>query len=218
MRMAAAQTGQQVPQSKAPHAPTPRTKQRDPDTGKPGYTPANFDGTLGQIKGTSIRAPQRLIQMPVMAEDDAVAGESETSREFQEISWRRKVLLGIEAGYRYLLMIEDRFVKMESPRLPGKVRAGVEKDTTRVLQKLFDLLEICPVSKTWAAGADQQLQQFLAIFKGKVLVSRYFRFTDPRQTHALLLAVLRAMYANGDGDSHFDPPAPFPRATAGSAI
>lgn len=195
MRMAAAQNGLAPPQIHTPHVPAPRTKQRDPAHTKPEYTPVGLDGTLGQIKSTSIRAPQQLIKMPTMSDDNDLKIEDDPnlSREYQERAWKRKILLAIEEGYRYLLMIEDRFVKLEPHTLPKKVRIGVEKDVKRIMNLLFDLFGIKALSKEWEPGDDQQFRQFMTVTKGKALIARFMRFATPEQTHAILLVALRTI-------------------------
>jgi hypothetical protein len=175
MRAAAAARGVMVPAGQgAPpvlaHGPMPMGKHRREKVeqaraeSKP-YNPVQFDKTLGSIKGTSIRAPKPLIEMPkippdVHADHTGADGDAQ-SRELIERARRRKALISIEHAYREMILAEDRAVKLEQPGMSVRARQQIEDERRKHLVTALGYFQVCV--ETCARGGWQRSMSTRAV-------------------------------------------------------
>jgi hypothetical protein len=175
MRAAAAARGVMVPAGQgAPpvlaHGPMPMGKHRREKVeqaraeSKP-YNPVQFDKTLGSIKGTSIRAPKPLIEMPKIPPDvhaDHTGGDGDAqSRELIERARRRKALISIEHAYREMILAEDRAVKLEQPGMSVRARQQIEDERRKHLVTALGYFQVCV--ETCARGGWQRSMSTRAV-------------------------------------------------------
>eukprot|EP00041_Stephanoeca_diplocostata_P026897 m.733418 g.733418 ORF g.733418 m.733418 type:complete len:901 (+) comp23071_c0_seq3:232-2934(+) len=202
MRAAAMQAGAPLPPSLFPTGPTPMGKHKRDKVHaaagvKPEYMPSHFDHALGTVRGTNIRAPQKLIAVPTApnAGVDPDGPEDDKSRENADKARRRKVLLLIEQGYRHLLQAEDRSIKLETPTLSVRARAEIEKERSTEVAAVLNQFHIAPADQTAPPPDDTMFWRTVAYPKGQKLLARLMQFCNPVQAHAVLQLLLRNMVA-----------------------
>lgn len=131
-----------------------------------------FDRTLGSIKGTSIRAPKPLIELPTAPAELHGGADGDQSRELKERSRRRKALIVIEKGFRLLLQAEDRGVKLEQPDMSGRARQQIQAERDVYLEQALGFIEVAPLDKQWVAEDDQQFWRLTTVEKGRKFFAR----------------------------------------------
>eukprot|EP00038_Savillea_parva_P007768 m.172403 g.172403 ORF g.172403 m.172403 type:complete len:916 (-) comp13531_c0_seq1:214-2961(-) len=201
MRAAAvAHTGGNMPRlPPTPHGPMPMGKHRrehleQARAEKEPYKPVQFDKTLGSIKGTSIRAPKALIEIPSVPADVQGSDDGDKSRELKERSRRRRALILIEKAFRLLLQAEDRGVKLEQADMSSRARQQIMAERDAFLDLALELFQIAPADKEWSAEDDQQFWRLTAVEKGRKLFARLLtQITDPKQLESMLLILVRNM-------------------------
>jgi len=199
MRAAAATQGSGITRlPPAPHGPMPMGKHRrerieQERAEKEPYTPTQYDNTLGSIKGTSIKAPKPLIEIPA-APADVHDDDGDQSHELRERSRRRKALIAIEKAYRHLLQAEDRGVKLEQPDMSFRARQQIDAERQALLDTTLAVLEVAPPDKEWSAEDDKQFWRLTAVEKGRKLMARLLmQVNRPEQVEALLQLLVRNM-------------------------
>eukprot|EP00123_Amoebidium_parasiticum_P018441 comp24208_c0_seq1/m.44472 comp24208_c0_seq1/g.44472 ORF comp24208_c0_seq1/g.44472 comp24208_c0_seq1/m.44472 type:complete len:525 (-) comp24208_c0_seq1:476-2050(-) len=158
------------------------------------YEPIVFENTLGKLPAGSIHAPKPLI-------DVAVTRQESTG----PTSARRKLLMSMETAYKQLLAIED--LDNEIAVMPPQERAGPLAHRATMIDKLYALLHVAPVSSQSAAD-DEQFMRFISVAKAQKLLARAMVYFSAEQAHAIVLAVMRNTLtldqATADGKQVFE--------------
>lgn len=169
---------------------------------KAAYVPATFENALGALKGSSIRAPSKLIAVPSAqgapdSNSDENCGERHT-REQKDAIRRRQTLLFIERAYNMLLRAEDRSAKLGSNSLGQRARKEIQAECSETVAEIHDLLNLVALTKSWSKADDDVLSRVLGLPKGRGLVARLMGFFTPMQRHGVLLSLIRAAPALGN--------------------
>jgi hypothetical protein len=144
-----------------------RRQAADSIESKDEYKPVQFDNSLGKLQAISVKAPRKIIDVGVVANDptDEMAAAQRESRHY------KSTLLEIERLYAVLIEAEDCEKKLAALPTGTPLRGQVESTRKSALARLAASL-----------STENRLRRYLLVRKGKILLRRCFRHLDARDS------------------------------------